>query len=171
MEISLKNANGHNQISYEQQFTLFANEIWTISVRDFPPNISFGILQVHAYAYNISLAYSQNMTYENSVNGTNVGLNIKEDNDLYLFNTGPFTNISIMIIVTAYDESGSSFVYILVVNKCRSTFGPKRYDICVNLLYSTIDTLNKLVSKNFEVINNNFIEHSKHAQIDCYITY
>lgn len=111
--------NSEPTVAYEKQYNLLANETWLLSVRNFPPDKNFGILQVHSYGYNVTLSYTSKMTLKSSINGTNIGLNIYEDDDLYLKNAGPFSNVSILIIVTVYDEAGI-LLYISYILYCCS---------------------------------------------------
>ncbi|XP_073999353.1 transmembrane 7 superfamily member 3-like [Rhodnius prolixus] len=69
--LSLKNYT----IEYaSKQVTLPANASITIQVTEISNNVSFIVLQVHTFLYPVTLKYTNDITNNNNVNGTNIGL-------------------------------------------------------------------------------------------------
>lgn len=112
------NLDKYNKTSTEDQaftelISLKGNSNNIINVVNIPIEVSFVIIQVHSYLYNVSMSYDNDLSIKprNSVSGTNIGLFSATDGaqiaSVYAFNQNPF-DVDGLIAVVAYTSTGKS---------------------------------------------------------------
>lgn len=121
--LSLNNYNKSNKEdqSFIQLVNIDKNANFIVNVNDIPIEVTFIIIQVHAYLYNISMSYDNkvvNGVTGNSVTGMNIGLFVEtvssSDVSVYVQNKN---NLSVngLIAVVAYTNNGKSTLILQAI--------------------------------------------------------
>ncbi|XP_055605849.1 transmembrane 7 superfamily member 3-like isoform X2 [Uranotaenia lowii] len=68
-------------------------------------DVGFSLIQLHAYEYDVTLSYTKTVIKGQHLSGTNVGLILYEDGDLYAFNFNPHENVMVALVMLLYNKT------------------------------------------------------------------
>lgn len=117
ISLSKYNESINEDQAFTQLMTIEKNTNFVISVDDIPAEVTFIVVQVHAYIYNVSMSYDKNPISKvpgKFITGTNIGLFVETAGlttaAVYATNENAI-EIDGLVAVVAYKNEGKSIFY------------------------------------------------------------